>query len=84
MADAILTKKDGVVTMDKSFDYLCSTLKNGIYTVSIKRKVEPRTLSQNALMWLWFSCIYNRQIKSGVFSKRLVQKNIIYMPEVNE
>lgn len=27
MADAILTKKDGVVTMDKSFDYLCSTLK---------------------------------------------------------
>ena len=27
---------------------------------------------------------YNRQIKSGVFSKRLVQKNIIYMPEVNE
>ena len=57
MADAILTKKDGVVTMDKSFDYLCSTLKNGIYTVSIKRKVEPRTLSQNALMWLRFSCI---------------------------
>ena len=27
---------------------------------------------------------YNRQIKSAVFSKRLVQKNIIYMPEVNE
>ena len=48
MADAILTKRDGVVTMDKSFDYLCSTLKNGIYTISIKRKVEPRTLSQNA------------------------------------
>ena len=37
--------------MDKSFDYLCSTLKNGTY------KVEPRTLSQNALMWLWFACI---------------------------
>lgn len=57
MADVILTKKDGVVTMDKSFDYLCSTLKNGIYIISIKRKVEPRTLSQNALMWLWFACI---------------------------
>ncbi|EFR52733.1 hypothetical protein FOC69_05805 [Bacteroides fragilis] len=28
--------------------------------------------------------VYNRQIKSAVFSKRLVQKNIIYMPEVNE
>lgn len=57
MADAILIKKDGVVTMDKSFDYLCSTLANGTYTISIKRKVEPRTLNQNALMWLWFACI---------------------------
>lgn len=38
---------------------------------------------------LWFKAYqldakYNRQIKSGIFSKRLVQKNIIYMPEVNE
>lgn len=31
-----------------------------------------------------FMLSYNRQIKSAVFSKRLVQKNIIYMPEVNE
>ena len=30
--------------MDKSFDYLCSTLKNGTYTVSIKRKVEPKVI----------------------------------------
>lgn len=57
MAEAILTKQNGVVTMDKSFDYLCSTLPNGTYTVSVKRKVKPRTLSQNALMWLWFACI---------------------------
>ena len=54
-----MIKKDGVVTMDKSFDYLCSTLKNGTYTLSITRKVEPRTLSQNSLMWLWFTCIEN-------------------------
>lgn len=57
MAEAVLIKKDGVVTMDKTFDYLCSTLTNGTYTLCIKRKVEPRTLSQNALMWLWFACI---------------------------
>lgn len=57
MAEAVLIKKDGVVTMDKSFDYLCSTLKNGTYMLSITRKVEPRTLSQNSLMWLWFTCI---------------------------
>ena len=63
MAEAILTKQNGVVTMDKSFDYLCSTLKNGTYTVSIKRKVEPRTLSQNALMWLWFACIERETVR---------------------
>lgn len=57
MAEAVLTKKNGVVTMDKSLDYLCSMLTNGTYIISIKRKVEPRTLSQNALMWLWFACI---------------------------
>lgn len=57
MAEAVLTKKNGVVTMDKSFDYLCSTLPNGTYNLSIKKKVEPRSLSQNALMWLWFACI---------------------------
>ncbi|MDD3038868.1 hypothetical protein [Bacteroides sp.] len=57
MAEAILIKKDGVVTMDKSFDYLCSTLSNGTYNLSINKKVEPRSISQNALMWLWFTCI---------------------------
>lgn len=52
-----LTKLDGKVSMDKSFDYLCSLLRNGVYVVSIKRKTEPRTVSQNALMWMWFKCM---------------------------
>lgn len=52
-----LTKLDGKVSMDKSFDYLCSLLSNGVYVVSIKRKTEPRTISQNALMWMWFKCM---------------------------
>lgn len=55
--DAILTKKDGVVSMDKPFEFLCSMLPNGTYTVSVKRKTKPRTLSQNALMWMWFQCM---------------------------
>ena len=55
--DVVFVKKDGVVSMDKSFDYLCSRLRNGVYTLTIKRKVEPRTLSQNSLMWFWFACI---------------------------
>ena len=57
MADAILTKRDGVVSMDKSFEYLCSLLRNGIYTVKIVRKTEPRTISQNSLMWMWYKCM---------------------------
>lgn len=56
-AEAILTKRYGVVTMDKPFDYLCSLLRNGTYTVKITRKTEPRTISQNALMWLWYTCM---------------------------
>ena len=54
---AVLTKKDGEVSMNKSFDYLCSLLRNGVYTVEIKRKTEPRTISQNSLMWMWFTCL---------------------------
>lgn len=57
MAEAILTKRDGVVSMDKSFDYLCSTLRNGVYTVKIVRKTQPRTIPQNALMWMWYKCL---------------------------
>lgn len=52
-----LVKRDGKVSMDKSFDYLCSLLSNGTYTLKIVRYTKPRTLSQNALMWMWFKCL---------------------------
>lgn len=55
--EATLTKKDGKVTMDKPFEFMCNMLKNGEYTVTIKRKTKPRTLNQNALMWKWFQCV---------------------------
>jgi hypothetical protein len=55
--DANLTKRDGVVTMDKSFELMCSLLRNGAYTVKIVRKTEPRTIPQNSLMWMWFKCM---------------------------
>ena len=57
MAELILTKRNGEVSMDKSFEYLCSLLRNGVYTVKIVRKTEPRTISQNALMWMWYKCM---------------------------
>lgn len=54
---AVLTKERGIVSMNKSFDFMCSQLRNGRYKVTIERYTEPRSLSQNALMWLWFTCI---------------------------
>lgn len=57
MPEATLVKSNGKVSMDKSFDYLCSLLRNGTYTVKIVRKTQPRTVSQNALMWMWFTCM---------------------------
>ena len=52
-----MQKVDGQCHMEKSFDYMCSQLRNGRYRVRIERYTEQRTLSQNALMWLWFTCI---------------------------
>ena len=43
--------------MDVDLDALFSTLRNGVYTIVIKRKQEKRSIAQNALMWLWFTCI---------------------------
>jgi hypothetical protein len=55
--EANLTKTDGKVSMDKSFDFMCSLLRNGKYTVKIERKKESRSIPQNSLMWMWFKCM---------------------------
>lgn len=55
--DANLSKRNGVVSMDRSFDLMCSLLRNGEYTVRIVRKTQPRTVSQNSLMWMWYKCM---------------------------
>lgn len=55
--EANLTKRDGVVSMDKDFNFMCSLLRNGEYTVKIVRKTKPRTISQNSLMWMWYKCM---------------------------
>lgn len=41
----------------RPLDYVLGKLRNGTYTVTITRKVSVRTLSQNALLALWFKCI---------------------------
>ena len=57
MMEANLTKRNGVVTLDKDFNLMCSLLRNGEYTLKIVRKTKPRTISQNSLMWMWYKCM---------------------------
>lgn len=52
-------KIDGRVSLDTDLDYLFSTLKNGSYSLTLKRVSEKRSVNQNDLMWLWFKCIEN-------------------------
>lgn len=53
----ILTKNGEQVTFNREPASLFATLRNGRYIVTIAKEKEPRSLEQNALMWLWFTCI---------------------------
>ena len=53
----IIEKRDGKVTWEKPLDLLLSLLPNGKFTLTIKKQVRDRSISQNALMWMWFACI---------------------------
>ena len=53
----IMTKNDGRLTFDVELPYVFSLLANGKYTITIKRANEKRSIPQNDLMWMWFSCI---------------------------
>ena len=46
--------KDSVL---KKIEAYFDTLKNGEYTLVAKRDTDKRSISQNALMWMWFNCI---------------------------
>ena len=59
-------KKDGEIQYGGSLlnqvNAALNTIANGDYILSIKREIKKRTLDQNALMWLWFTCI---EIETG-------------------
>ena len=52
-----ITKEHGEVRMSGELSDLLATLRNGEYVLTIKRKAVKRSLSQNALMWMWYACI---------------------------
>lgn len=78
-----LTKNGEQVSFDKEPAALFSTLRNGRYTVTITRAREPRSLDQNALMWLWFTCIEQetgtpRQDVHDYYCVRFLRKSITW------
>ena len=55
-------KREGKINFDdisSKLQLLLNTSPNGEYNLTLTRKRTKRTVDQNALMWLWFSCIEN-------------------------
>lgn len=52
-----MTKNEGRLTFDVDLPYVLSLLKNGKYTITIKKASEKRSVPQNDLMWMWLTCI---------------------------
>jgi len=55
------TKKGGEVEnlpdLIHKIEFRISHITNGDYEIIIRRKIKIRSVSQNRLMWMWFSCI---------------------------
>lgn len=51
-------KENGEIKwIGKSLEYNLSILPNGTYQLKIEKARKQRTVSQNALMWMWFNCL---------------------------
>lgn len=51
-------KESGTIRwLGQPVELMFNLLSNGEYTLEIKRKVKKRTTDQNALMWMWFTCV---------------------------
>ena len=76
-----LTKNGEQVSFSKEPAAVFSLLRNGLYTVTIAKAKEPRSLDQNALMWLWFTCMESeigtpRQDFHDYYCMRFLRKTI--------
>lgn len=78
-----LTKNGEQVTYSKEPAAVLATLRNGRYIVTIAREKEPRSIEQNALMWMWFTCIERetgtpRQDVHYYYCRKFLRKNIMW------
>lgn len=56
MKTITIEKQDGVTAMSEDVGMAVALLRNGTYTVTIKRQRES-TAAQNALLWMWVNAI---------------------------
>ena len=61
MSSLVITKRRGEV-LDRQaahrwLDVALDAMPNSVRTLSLRKRLERRSLSQNSIMWLWFSCI---------------------------
>ena len=80
-------KTDGKVRCDTDLDYLFSTLKNGTYTLTVKRASEKRSVPQNDLMWMWFACMERetgtpKQDIHDYYCRQFLRKQIVWKDSV--
>lgn len=62
MAIKFTKQKGEVIRKDelyRQFENYLNTLKNGDYSLFAKIETIKRTVNQNHLMWLWFTCLSN-------------------------
>lgn len=56
-----ISKQKGVISnlkaIHEQLDGILKFVANGQYELTLKKASKPRTLDQNALMWMWFACI---------------------------
>lgn len=82
-----VVKTDGKVRCDTDLDYLFSTLKNGTYTLTVKRASEKRSVPQNDLMWMWFACMERetgtpKQDIHDYYCRQFLRKQIVWKDNV--
>lgn len=56
----VYNKDNGITNSPEVLDMVqlwLDTVRNGQYTIEMKKVVGKRSISQNKLMWLWFSAI---------------------------
>lgn len=78
-----MTKQGEQVSFDIEPAAVFSSLRNGRYIITIAREKEPRSLDQNALMWLWFTCIESetgtpRQDVHDYYCMRFLRREIVW------